>query len=363
MTDIPRRQVEPLDSPSGQFDVVLGRARQRRQHRAAQVLTASAVFLAGVGGGMSIDGGVSSVPQALVRFATNDAQPPSAPAPAGSTATSASVTPEVTPTRERRTPGAAPTPKAAATVAPRAPLAVRGRAVAPGGSPVAGLFVYAGEPGQVGFVRGREPLAVTEKDGSFSLPCPGTPVLLAPWPLDGTAGGLAATAEWAPTFVGGATQPGSAAKAPCNRRGRVSVTVVQRGSAMAGTADVPTACDDGRALRVWLYDDRTLAVRVDELRDGAEFRVAGLPPGRHTVLAAGNRTTVTVGGGATAVHDVTFGCNRPEPSPSPTESATPSTTSPTPLPTSSVTQEPSPTPTETSSPSPTPTGSAAISAR
>ena len=367
MTDMPRRSVESLPPPSGQFDLVVSRARQRRQHRATQVLAASAVFLAGVGGGMSIDGGVTSVPQALVRFATNDAKPPPAPAPAPAetTTTSASSTPEVTPSRKQTTPETAPTRAPAATVAPEGVLAVHGRALTPGGSPVAGLFVYAGQPGQSDFVPVAEPLAVTAEDGSFSLPCPGTPVLLAPWPLGAPAGDLAATAEWAPTFLGGATEPGSAAAAPCNRRERVTETVVQRGSAMAGTADIPTACDNGRTLRMWLYDERTLALRVDEVRDGAEFRVAGLPPGRHTVLAAGNRTTVTVGGGVTAIHDVTFGCDRPEPTPTPepTASATPSPTSPTPLPTSSVTAEPSPTPTETSSPSPTPTGSAGISGR
>lgn len=338
MTDLGRRPVEPLAPPPGQFDVVLSRATQRRHRRAARLLAVTAVFLAGLGGGMSVDGGVTAVPQALVDLTTDGGTPPPAPI---ETSTAASDTPEVTTSPEEEPVRSAPSPTEVATTAPSGVLAVHGRALSPGGDPLGGLYVYAGKPGADGFVPTAEPAGVTAEDGTFALRCPGTPVLLSSWPLNAPAGELASTARWASTFVGGATQPGSAADAPCSRQeGKVTETVLQPGSALAATATIAAACDQGRTLGVWLYEDRGLSVRVTGVRDGDTVRVAGLPPGRHTIAASGEHVGVTVGGGETSAQEVTFGCDATEPTPtgSPTESPTPA-----PLPTISVTPEPSPT--------------------
>lgn len=357
---LPRRPVEPLASPPGHFDEVMARARGRRHARAARVLTVVAVFLAGVGGGLSLDGGVRAVPEALVELAT-DGDEPTADAVSQETATEASVTPEVTqkPTATKLS-VAATTP----TAQPRDALAVTGRATSAGGKPLSGLYVYAGRPGAGRFVPQRDPVTVTDSDGTFSLPCPGTPVLLTSWPLGKPAGDLAASARWAATFVGGATDPASASDAPCNRRGRQTDVVLQRGSALAGTAAVPGACDTGRSIAVWLYNDRSLAVRVADVRDGDGFVLRGLPAGQHTVGTAGARSTVTVGGGETTTVDVLFGCDLPSPTPEPTETATPTPTpteTPLPLPTPSDSTSSEPTLSPTGSP--TPTASAATSPR
>jgi hypothetical protein len=224
--------------------------------------------------------------------------------------------------------------------------------VSTSGDPVAGLFVYPGRPGSDRFVPTRRPAARTAPDGSFSLACTRTPVLLSPWPLNAPAGRFATTARWGATFVGGAIDAENAADAPCTRPGRVGRTVVQRGSAVAGAVEVPTACAKAsRAVWVWLHNDRQLTVRATGLLDGSSFRVAGLPPGQHTLGAGGTRTTVTVGGGDTLTRDVTFGC-ADEPS---VPSTTPSTT-PSPAPTPSETD--SPEPSSSGSGSPSPTGSA-----
>ena len=353
MTDpragLPRRAVEPLPPPPGRFDEVLGRAKQRRQRRALNVLGVVAVFLAGLGGGMSIDGGVTQVPQAILEIATEQV--------AGSdTSTAASKKPRTAaPTQE------AASQEAKTAVAPStqpARLAVRGQALTPRNTPIPGLYVYPGRPGADGFVPTRRPATLTGRDGRFEVACTDTPVLLSPWLLNRPAGNRAAIAQWAATFVGGATDPTSAAPAPCSGAGEVTTVVLQRGSALEGTAQVPSSCDSGQPLWVLLSNERDLTVRVRGVRDGEAFRVAGLPPGRHTVGANGARTKVTVGGGATVMQDVTFACDRAEPSQSPGP-ATPTppdplpSPDPEPLPSVTPTEEPGPRPTGMASPSPT----------
>ena len=355
MSERAGRRVEPLAPPPGQFDLVLSRATQRRQRRAARLLGVTAVFLAGLGGGMSVDGGVTAVPSRLVEFAT-DGGTPTAQAGPVETSTAASDTPDVTASPEQQEQPAA-SPTAVASTAPPGVLAVHGRALSTDGTPLGGLYVYAGRPGTEGFVPTAEPAGVTAEDGTFALLCPGTPVLLSSWPLNVPAGDRAATARWASTFVGGATQPDSAVDAPCSRKERVTDTVLAPGSAVAGTVEVPAACDDGRTLSVWLYEQRSLRVQVGDVRDGDGVRVAGLPPGRHTVAACGELVSVTVGGGLTVTQDVTFGCDSPSPTPTGSPTGTPVySPSPTPLPTVSATPEPTPTATAETTATSTPRG-------
>jgi hypothetical protein len=328
----------------------------------------------GLGVGSALDGGVATVPQALLELASGTTQPATQPVPAEHS-TSASVTPKAT----RRPPAmATPAPATVAappTVAPPAAaepttqqeatradpsdvLAVHGRALDPQGQPVSGLFVYPGQAGAAEFTPA-EPVAVTAKDGTFSLPCPNAPVLLTSWPLGEPAGALAEQASWAATFVGGVTDAAYARAPVCRRQSTVTDVVVQPGSALKGTVTVDAACDDGRALSLRLAHDEDVSVRLTGLRDGASFRIGGLPAGAHTLAVDGTLTPVVVAAGETVAADVTFPCDSPQPTPTPapTTTSAPAPT-PTPVPSSSLTSE---VVSPTSSASPTPTGNAAIS--
>ena len=349
---LPRRPIEPLPPPPGQFDAVLTRARRRRYDRGIRVLTILLVFTAGLAGGMSLDGGVTSVPQAMYDFAASAVAPQPSPAmtePAD-TSTSATVTPQEPPPPDTRT--VTQTAPAVTTPGPEGVLAVRGRALSTEGQPLSGLYVYAGVAGTEGFVPAAEPAARTDKRGEFILACPGTPVLLSPWPVNTTV--ESASGQWAATFVGGATQPSSAADAPCSRSDKVVDVVLQRGATVTGTVSVAAGCEEGRPLRALLYGDPAVTVRVGGLGDGDAFDIGGLPPGEHTLAAGSTRAGVTVAGSTTAVQDVTFTCaeplprETPSPTPEPTETATPA-------PSGSATVAPEPTPGQMSTPSPTPT--------
>jgi hypothetical protein len=341
VNELPRRPIEPLSPPPGQFDTVLARARYRRHRKVTTVLTVSTVFLAGVAGGISLSGGISQVPTRVVEAAQRAGIVPTEETSSAeaSPTVSARVKPSKRP-RVTRTATVEVPPPVAAQPKPRGALAVRGRAVNTDGEPVAGLYVYVGMPGVDGFVPTRSAVTRTAADGSFSLGCTRTPVLLSPWKLNAPAGGAAATARYAATFVGGATDAALARDATCKRTSHLARTVVKEGSAVAGSVEIPAACADvPRAFWLWLHNDRRLTVRVTGLLDGSSFRVAGLPPGEHTVGAGGIRTKVTVGGGTTLAHDVTFGCDV-VPVPSQTPSTAPS---PSPAPTPSESgSEPSP---------------------
>jgi hypothetical protein len=335
VTDIPKPPVEPLPPPPGSFERVVARARYRRHRRAGAVLGVTAVFLSGIAGGMSLDDGVSGVRERIVALTADGEESPSTRA-----TTSAVVTPEVTPSR---TPNARKTrkrPVNAAMAPPQmtapATRKVTGVAVDTAGNPVGGLYVYPGRPGAARFRAASAPAGRTGADGSFSLPCTGTPVLLSPWRLNVPAGRQAARADWAATFVGGGTDAASAPDARCGTGRKAVRTTVLPGSALGGTVTMPEACTDSRLpLWVWLHNDRSLTVRLADLGEGDTFVVGGLPPGQHTVGANGRRSTVTVGGGARTTLDVTFACPAAPPvSPSPSPSL--------PLPTPSETPRPDP---------------------
>lgn len=360
MNELPRRPIEPLPPPPGQLDAVLARARYRRHRRVTTVLAVSTVFLAGVAGGLSL-GGVAGVQDRIESLAADvvaSQTPTSSPSPRAQTVRKERARKTHSPAPEAPSPSPPPTtPPAVVQPEPPAALAVNGRAVDSAGEPVAGLFVYAGRQGVDGFVPTSRPAGRTAADGTFTLPCTRTPVLLSPWPVNAPAAELAGSAGWAATFVGGATDATGAAKAACSRTGRVVDTVVQQGSVVEGTATMPSECADAvHPLWLWLHNDRGLTVRVPDVVNGATYRIAGLPPGQHTVGAKGNRTLVTVGGGATATLDVTFACaaGTPVPTTEPTPTETPA---PAPVPTDTATSEPTPSgsvePTGAARPAPT----------
>lgn len=353
---LPRRTIHPLDPPDGRFEHVLADAHQRRRHRALSVLGVTAVFLAGLGGGMSLDSGVSGVPDGLVRFAGQFQ--PGDDQPATTTSTEASRTPTGTSSPARRKAKtkddsrprtmAAPAAPSTAT-APQGVLAVNGIAVDPEGTPVAGMYVYAGDPDADTFVPLPDPAGVTGRDGTFALACPNSPVLLTPWPLNQPAGSLVTSADWAATFVGGATDPRNASQAPCDRDEEPSVVRLQPGSAVEGTAEIAAACDDGRTLRVALFGDPRTTVRLTDVNDGQSFRIGGLPPGEHVLTTADLDRTVDVDVGTTSELDLSWPCDTPTPTPTPTTTPTPTQTS-----TPTATSEPTP---STSQPPPIPSPS------
>lgn len=357
MTQLPRRPIEPLSPPSGSFDAVLARARYRRQRRAGTFLTVTAVFFAGIAGGMSLDGGVSGMRETIVRMTTADDGVVASP----DVSTSASVTPDVDATK-KPSHRASPAETLVAVAPPPQPRLVTGVALDATGGPIPGLFVYPGRPGDHPFLPESEPAGRTAADGSFSLPCPGTAVLLAPWRVNTALGPRALRAEWAATFVGGGTDAVSAPDAPCSSLGKVVRTTVLPGSTLEGTVTMPVECADAQLpLWVWLHNDRSLTVRLSDMQSGGTFSVRGLPPGQHTVGANGNRTVATVGGGATFTQDVTFSCepgSPPEtPEPTPTDTTTPPVPTPTPTsgtPTGPPTGGPPTPPAPTGTPTTTP---------
>lgn len=349
--EVPRREIPPLPAPEGQLDAVLARARERRHHRAGTTLLVATVFLAGVAGGVALDQPVTDVPAQVIRAATErlteGGQSQTAAPPADSA--SASVTPRK---QTRKAEAAAPLDVPVPAPAPasseptvRGAPAVVGRAVDVTGAPAAGLYVYPGRRGVDGFVPTERPAGRTAADGSFTLPCTRTPVLLTPWLLNAPADQDARTAAHAATFAGGVTQPGSALAAPCTRRGKPSTTIVQSGSTVAGTVEVAEACGtEPASLRLRLFDDPALTVMVDGLADGDTYRVGGIPSGRHSFGAKGQRTPLVTVGAEVVLRDVTATCGSdPQPQPSPTTGTpSPSTPSPggTPSPTSSLSPPP-----------------------
>lgn len=375
MSDLPRRPIEPLAPPAGSFDAVVGRARYRRQRRVGTAMGVAVVFFVGLAGGASLEGGVSRVSDTIVALAGVDQEVPSTQEPN----TSAVVTPEVDETQQPQDArdggaGAETGDRAGdgvgdvaggsmAAIAAPAAATVNGVAADAAGGPIAGLYVYPGQRGHDRFLATDEPATRTAKDGSFSVPCTGTPVLLSPWPVNAPAGAAGAAAVWAATFVGGGTEAAGAADAPCTTDGAVVTTTLLPGSTVAGTVTIPTECADQQLpLWVWLHNDRTLTVRLPDRSSGSSYSLGGLPAGQHTLGANGNRTTVTVGGTTTWTKDVTFGCGPGSPPQTPEPSTSTSQTTPpapsdtaTPVPTT-TSSEPEPDPTSSPTPTPTPTG-------
>lgn len=366
--DLPRCSVPPLPPPPGRFDDVLSAAHHRRMRRLTTVLTVSGVFVAGIAGGFALDRPATEVPTALVDLARGVGNSdPGGAAPSEGPSNSASVTrEEEEPPPAPKSPSPTPRPVSSppqttnltlTETAPPGPSAVHGVALGVAGQPASGLYIYPGVKGTDGFVPTAEPVGRTAKDGSFSLPCSRTPVLLAPWRLNEPAGQQAETATWAATFVGGVTDVRSALAAPCSTDGTVTRTIVQPGSTVSGTVVLPEACGpEVHSLRLWLHNEPTVSVRVADLLDGDSYRIGGLPPGQHTLAASGNRRTVTVGGGETVTADVTFGCDDGStPSPTPTGSPVPPPSAPPATPAPSGTPSPSP---SSSEPATTPSAGA-----
>ncbi len=351
---VPRKRIEPLAPPPGQFDRVMSEARYRRHRRAMAMLTVAFVFVAGLGGGLALG---KDTPRdlfvALGGEQENNESGGDAPTTT-STATKKSDAPTASSTKKATQTAVQATPAATQLSHPgRGRLAYRGQAVGPAGQPAAGLYVYVGMPGARGFEPAGWSIGRTDTRGRFSLDCPHAPILLSPWPIMGEAKTKARNVQWSATFVGGATDPQVAEEAPCSRAGKPDQTRIGRGSAVEGTVTMPDHCRTAvQSLRLWLHNDPATYVKVQDLADGDTFRISGLPAGQHTLDAKGNRVRVLVGGGDTAHQDVTFTCFG---EPVPTETPTPTSTDtaspiPTDLPTVTESGTASADPSETSTP-------------
>jgi hypothetical protein len=338
-----RRRVEPLPPPPGSFDEVMRRAHYRRHRRAAGALTLAVVFVAGVAGGVAID-----APRHIVEAANHAANQLAPPAESESPDPDAGGKDGKDGKGKKGKKDKGKSSIAGGSGDGRQSISyLRGVAVGPAGQPAGGLYVYVGVRGSDTFVPTRNAAAVTAADGSFTLPCPRTPVLLAPWPIFGQAKSKARAASWQATFVGGATNALTASVAPCGEK--VVRTVVLAGSTVTGNVSMPVPCDDQHNdLLVWLHGDRRSHVRIQDLTDGAVYRVGGLPPGQHTLVTNDVHTLVTVGGGAVSEADVVLVCDGPSTTPEPTDTSKPS-----PSPTASKT------PTGAASPSPSPSTASA----
>jgi hypothetical protein len=342
---VPRKRIEPLAPPPGQFDRVMSEARYRRHRRAMAMLTVAFVFVAGLGGGLAL--GKDTPRELYAALSQQDGKDSGGQTPTTtSTANKNSNSPTSKSTRKTTKTVLQPTPAATKLSDPaRGKLAFRGQAVGPAGQPAAGLYVYVGIPGARGFEPAGWSIGRTDNRGRFSMACPHAPILLAPWPIMGEAKAKARNVAWSATFVGGTTDPEVAEEAPCSRGGTRDQTRIGRGSAVEGTVTMPPQCKLAvQSLRLWLHNDPATYVKVQDLEDGDSFRVSGLPAGQHTLDAKGNLVRVLVGGGETAHQDVTFTCVG---DPMPIE--TPTTAAPTDTSTSIATHLP----TETSSGSPT----------
>lgn len=326
---LPRKRIEPLAPPPGQFDRVMGEARYRRHRRVMAMLSVSFVFVAGLGGGLALG---KDTPRDFYAALTQQDDGADGATPTTTTTSEKSSSPKPKTTKKAREVVA---PVATELTEPaRGKLAYRGQAIGPAGQPAAGLYVYVGVPGARGFEPAGWSIGTTDSRGRFSLACPNAPILLAPWPIMGEAKSKARNVAWSATFVGGATDPEVAEEAPCTRDGERDQTTVGRGSAVEGVVTMPAECKLAvQSLRVWLHNDPETYVKVQDLADGDTFRVSGLPPGQHTLDAKGNQVRVLVGGGQTVHQDVTFACVNG----SYTPTVTPTT----------------PTPTDTGSPLPT----------
>lgn len=323
MTRPSRRPVEPLRPPPGAFEAVLRRAHARRNKRAGVLAGITGVFLAGLAGGVSISGGdLTGVRQQVAAVARLDGAGASTTTPpaGGSTTTAASSTRNTTSGSPRRT--------AAATGGGTSRVAVvRGRAVDPGGAPIAGLYVYTGRVTTGSFVPSRAAAAVTGAQGGFTVPCTSGPVLLTDWPLNAELGARAG-ARWAATFM---------ASPRCTASGTPQVTTIREGGVVTGRVRTDVACE-GVEFPVWLWvwGNRSASVRLSGLREGDRYRVAGVPAGTSVLGARGRPTAVTLAGSQTVNQDVTFACPT-----GPTATGTPTdTASPTVEPTGGVTSTP-----------------------
>jgi hypothetical protein len=320
----PRRHIEPLPPPPGQFDAVFREASARRYHRAAAALGITGVFLAGIFGGLAL-GGPSGV-RATIASAMHDPSATSTPSPVVSSTLASNV-----PKHGRKHGGAAP---ATGTVtAPPEPVAstyIRGEVLDAAGTPVPGLYVYSGVNTAQGFVPNPTP-ARTNGVGWYQLPCTGGPLLITSWRINSNLGPTA-DGGYAARFVDTPS---------CANVQHHLVTRVEKGAVLQGHVDTDVACPGAEfPLWLWIGGDRNAAIRLSGLHHGDRYRISGAPEGTSVLGARGVTHAVTLRSGETDEQDVTYTCpGVPTETPDPGDSSEP----PPPEPTGSTTPtEPSP---------------------
>jgi hypothetical protein len=339
MSPGPRRRIEPLTTPPDRFDSVFREATARRYHRAAAAVGITGVFLAGIFGGVAM-GGPSGVRTTVLNAAGLGESPSPDTSTTTDDTTSASPIPSgAVSTRKSGDGGTVTAPPEQVT-----PAYLRGEVLNAAGSPVSGLYVYAGVTTAEGFVPNASP-ARTNSAGWYQVPCTGGPLLITSWQVN-VNHGPSATGSYAARFVDTPS---------CAKVEHHLVTRVEEGAVVQGDVHTDVACP-GTTFPLWLWigGDRLASVRLSGIEGGSRYRISGAPEGTSIVGARGVTHAVDLRSGETEEQDVTYTCpNRPTTTPDPT-----------------MTPEPNPTPTEpTGSPSPTeptpststPTGSGATS--
>lgn len=342
MTDpAPRRRVEPLAPPAGEFDRVVREARTRRHHQAVAVCSVTAIFLAGIVGGVAL-GGVSGMRDSILAVTNRSTTPPATATPTDHEETTVA---SVVPPGPDASTAPVPAPSTRAQSAPPEQVAapvLHGRVVDPSGAPLAGLHVWTGTSTAAGFVPD-EAAVTTDTKGRYDVPCTSAPVLVTSWEVN-RALGATVTGDWAATFVDDVT---------CEAGAPRRVTTVEPGAVVEGQVRTDVGCPDVTfPLWLWIGGDRLAAVRLTGLREGDHYRVAGAPVGTSVLGARGRTTEVTATAGGTVEQDVTFACPLvPSTTPDPT-------LTPIPTPSEPSASPPSPSPSEpATSTGPGPSGS------
>lgn len=345
--ELPQRDVDPLYPRPGRFEETLVRARRRRVRGA--VVTAAVVTVV-CGGGLAAAvtttvGGGSAPPAASTTGSSVSSTRSGATSP-GSTATSsapgrhASARPGAGKTGHSgqgrrggpgRAPGSGdePSPSTATAPATSVPMTIsgavyRGRVTDSAGSPLAGIGVY--EPGR----SGARVLGTSGADGTFTVPCPSGPVLLAAGDFGGARGDSAdpslSDGDYTYAFVGGGTDLSAAGTPACVSApsgsypttaldAGGSITLQETGAADPDAAQLPEL--DCTAASFACYQ----AVRA---QDGTAT-YQGLPTGQYTLRddSGHSQTVSVVAGQSTAIEWDLGGLSSPSPSVSDTPTSAP----------------------------------------
>ncbi len=326
MTNLPRRQIEPLAPAPEAFDKVFAGARRRRRRKLAAASATMVVVALVAAGSFALGASLQAADPFDPAGNSKDANNPTL---------ALEGQPSPTPTEASK-----PPQSGGKTSDPRPVTWLQGRAVDASNRGIAGLYVQPGRPYQKTFgLDGRAPTQ-TNARGYFKIVCPHAPVLLSTWRLNRDYGDNTAGSNWGATFVGSTN---GALVAPRCGSGLVTTTLSQ-GATVTGQMVATGDClpDDAYSVWLWLGGNHGTTIRLAGVHSGDKFTYTGLPPGTHTIGVRGQTTRVTVAPGAAAQADADFACDGE--TEEPPESPDPSSPPPTESPDTGGTPSPTPTP-------------------
>ncbi len=328
MTGQPRRRVQPLPPRPDAFMAVLSAANRRRRRRLAVAALACAAALVMAGAGLAIGGIQESSEQHLPATDRNGSSHNS-DRPESTSPVRPQAVPSGVPSRSTPAEVQSADPGSGAAARPGgAPRPLRGRVIESGGRPVQGAYVYTGHQAGGRFVPDASHSARTPADGRYEIPCPGSKVLITPWPimLRIPASQVAHGQTWAAQFVGGSPTTRGASVPACGEARHT--TIVPPGGVVTGTVSFVDGCPPGPTgmLRILLEGNPDAALLVGGLSPGETFRLVGLPVGGHVLMHIPSAFGVRISSpGHVVTKDMAVGCQgHPPPDP---PSSPPSTTS------------------------------------